>query len=844
MIASKSYSIKGFVLAFGALIYLGADPSLANPSLANPCQGTLAEVFKQIEAVKFIRDDLTQSLRGQELSGSYPWQTNPDHSKVFREFEDDYLKLIELGDPTLLGSAFKSKWGLTEIQFADVISFYSVHIWEDPTLSAFGQDARVRFFDRLRFLHFADFIKNTNKSLGRAYSKKQNLTLLTVKDYFIYFHKNITQMSVPQIADDLNVTENEIYQLLSDLRISIDTKWQSTKFKNLFSEIEVQRGLSGGVLTDDFILETSQKHKVGFEALKFYLHYLGSFQNGRPWSAGDIFKLKELRLQKRLTISEIANSLNRTEASVSAKLSTLGLVANIQKGADLIVQPPYGALKEKGQIQVEALMKFVLGTGFNNRSHLAELLEVQASSFDAFVARHKLDFLFDDFGTRSASLKDSPDSLEGKGFHQIVEANQSEAQRSLRKAQEKFSTQRDFIDKIVAEVLKFDEASESKLKMDPKELLKTYKESIEANFSNDPLLFLEALFSELELRTVAHRVDLWDLSSKETCLQRGSVFQPGIEMRLRALQKRYSDFVILKFLKENPNTDFEWSNGGPKTPFENTDQASKVMGTGIYSPAREQKPAGRSAHKRVHEGPEAFWIHIYNKATESGVGFDLSKVEFQGEYTPEFRKLLTQVWDAKIFKFLKENPNTDFKWSHSGPKTPFESGNQPSKVMGSGIYSPAREQKPAGRNAHKRVHEGPEAFWIHIYNKATESGVGFDLSKVEFNGEYTSEFRKLLIQVWDAKILKFLKENPNTDFEWSHGGPKTPFESRNQASKVMGSGKHSPAREQKPAGRHAHQRVHSGSIEFYQHVSSLLEPYVEIDSSTRQVLLEKLAKRR
>src|SRR5690606_32512906 len=107
---------------------------------------------------------------------------------------------------------------------------------------------------------------------------------------------------------------------------------------------------------------------IGEQAWAFFKHAIGQEQRGvswsrivhyqnRIWTEEDL--LRHLWLDMNLSVAEIASVLNdlfqtadpahpeiRTEASIQAKLSALGLTRSFRRDHVIVEHPDYGFLKE------------------------------------------------------------------------------------------------------------------------------------------------------------------------------------------------------------------------------------------------------------------------------------------------------------------------------------------------------------------------------------------------------------------------------------------------------------------------------------------------------------------
>lgn len=669
------------------------------------CQKNVSQILAQMNVVRLARQDLMKRLSGFSPEISYPWAGNSLYEGVFREFEDDYLALLARGDPTLFGQAFREKWGLSEKQFLDVLTFYAVEIWEDSLLTAFDSSHRTRALNRLRLFRFSNYIKNSNSSLGQVASKSLGRILLTPRDYFIYFHQMITQKSVPQMADDLGLNEFQIYSLLSQLQISIDKKWSASRYRKLFEQIDT---LSPNHLTPSKIQSLAAEHSVGGEALEFFLHYSGKFQKGRLWTATEEELIKTLRMVHNLSIAQIADRLSRTENSVSAKLASLGLVDSKQRGADFVIQPPYGVLKESGEINLEPLMAFVVGTGIDRISTLAEILEVQKESLIKFVVRQKIEFLFSDLplDTLEKPIVDLP-KLPIKSV--LAEA--------LSKAQTQYQSQREIVDGWINEARLLSEPLSGENGLGQK--LKNHVSDIEQFFHGDPVLFFEALQSALEVKGLADRLLLTSLNPHTLQALMGRDL-PAHSLALWDQLKIRNAFSFLI----------------AKIPSSQKMLASHTLGFRqiiklLLHEMREWKVEERLVvFEKVFRELKSKNLLFHFPA----IGIYFANQTMDSHQLNRLKALQKETSLEIVLKYIHQNPEGLSKWNLEAPG-PFEP-NEFKKLTGRGVY-----QKDLSIY---QIYENRFDFWLDVYILGESRGIEVPLWDIQVKYDSTEASQRFV----------------------------------------------------------------------------------------------------
>ncbi len=748
-------------------------------------QECLAGLAKSLELTRNLRNELVTSLRTGEPNAYKNFSNaQSDLSAILagdlRSFEDDIIALMDLGDPTLFSTKFKEKWHLSDRQYEDVISFYAIRIWEENTLRPLGSADRRRFIERLRFLRYADRINNSLQPLT-APTKAGT----TARDYFIYFHKNITQLSVPQMAGELGLNESQVYALLSELQISISRKWNQTKYKPLFEEI----GKLIAPIDQGDLRKIAARYNVGSQALEFFLHYERTIQREKIWTEVEVQNLTKLRLLGGLSIAEISTKLSRTEASISYKLSDLGIVQTPQRGQDLIVIPPHGALKESGILQLAPIIDFVLSHNLKERDFLAQILDVERSSLNQFIEKHKIEFLFDD----------APAVLERTFYNEgLAGTAATQASRAVEIAEKKYRSQRE----LVASVLKL---SESDSVVDLNEVLNTVAY---IDYFDSKITFLEVLTEQAEKVNKAHLFNTLAIKLKQKS-------DDPIYERLRAINKKHVTARVLEFVKKNPNTDFQWSKGGEHSPFANPMEFMRVVGNGTY----RKGPTVDRNHLRVFDSPSDFFLHIYKEGKTKGIAIDLTAVSMWSDYTYEYSELLKELWIEKVLKFIQQSNGTNYEWTLGGKNTPFNSPWEFKTVTG--MYNAENVLEKPEDAPVKTVFNSGLDFYVRLYRDGKKRGIEVDLSKIEIRKAYTSEYREVLQDCWKLKIIRFLRAHPNTNFAWSNGGENTPFIHSNEYGKVLGKGPYS-IDSQNP-GPYGDFRVFENSRHFWREIRKAID---------------------
>ncbi len=268
------------------------------------------------------------------------------------------------------------KWNLTPQQGLYLKAFYSFFIYNPSLLPL---KTRKELFAEVEKLSLSSQI-DLDPDLQQRYD---------------YYRNTIGKKSVPEIAEQLKVSQSYVYRELSYFNLSIIKAFennfrngedQSSRFIRHQREIE-----SRGVSWDRMLGKTSE------EILLVDMH------------------------QKGMTHAQIAHALNklagttnpndpfiRTERSVSYKIQKLGLSQPQKKYPRKFTLKGYGLVKENGLLVPSTTIEFLIANNEKGKAWCARKLKVSSSGLRGFIKRHHLEVFFD---KNTISENESPDNL-------------------------------------------------------------------------------------------------------------------------------------------------------------------------------------------------------------------------------------------------------------------------------------------------------------------------------------------------------------------------------------------------------------------------------------------------
>jgi len=329
------------------------------------------------------------------------------------QFESDILTLYDLAPEFRDLKNFGQRWQLTDRQVQDLLIFYSWNVLEEP-LDVAGKPEEV--LERVRVLTRAHMLSESNYPWRFRYG---------------YYRINAGSLAVPEMAKQLRISESQVYQELSLLRVSL-VQAVNQKLRESISATEIgQLGIS----------EALRRAGIGDQAWAFFEHHQGvenrgvrwsrlvQTSDGRFWDEQDLlrnlyeqgYEIKEIAslLNKAAHVSSPSDSNWRTEGSVTSKLRSLGLSEPAQRGPSRVYIPGYGVLKESGKLLPE-FQKYLLNHTGTSIPDLAVQMMVAESTIKDFLMRYSIPaYLFG--GTeRQASARNEKYTRQRKSIAQIV----------------------------------------------------------------------------------------------------------------------------------------------------------------------------------------------------------------------------------------------------------------------------------------------------------------------------------------------------------------------------------------------------------------------------------------
>ena len=210
-------------------------------------------------------------------------------------------------------------------------------------------------------------------------------------DRLRFYYRNITRLSVAEMARELGIPEARVYKELWVFDISIESRWRKLiDNRYVWSEIRERAQHQGIHLPDNPPVSTllemvmwlrSQNVatpdilatlNIGADALSAVLHYLGVEPRGESWSEIEIQQL--MASYHAIPVADIAVSLERTEASVSAMAGVLDLRNPVTQRVMNVNIAAYGDIKIGGLFQRDALMAFLFDHMTMSNQELADVL--------------------------------------------------------------------------------------------------------------------------------------------------------------------------------------------------------------------------------------------------------------------------------------------------------------------------------------------------------------------------------------------------------------------------------------------------------------------------------------
>lgn len=299
------------------------------------------------------------------------------------QFETDILDLFLVAPELRNIDEFKRKWDLNDEQALDVLTYYGTQVFYGD-IKVVSEPTVV--FERLRILS-REYWLSTRPELAERES---------------YYRKNIMLLSVPEMAQELGLTEGQIYYELSRLEISILKTYEASGVLG-----QALRFLDSGVPLE----LAAREMEVGEQALRFISHHVRSTTRKVDWDRVLIFqnqRMLEVEVLLLLYVnkyspSEIANILNvvtntpvdspevRTEASVRSKMRELGLTQVRELwGVKELYLPDYGLLKHNGRLIAANAIKFIFDHYQRSDQWLADFFEIDLKSLKEFYLRHHI----------------------------------------------------------------------------------------------------------------------------------------------------------------------------------------------------------------------------------------------------------------------------------------------------------------------------------------------------------------------------------------------------------------------------------------------------------------------
>ncbi|MBI4402664.1 MAG: hypothetical protein HY537_00805, partial [Deltaproteobacteria bacterium] len=325
------------------------------------------------------------------------YRGHPQLRDYLTAFQEDVLNLLVTAPEQRPMGAVSRKLGITATELQTIIDYYVSQYFRVDLQLADQNPAEV--LNRLRELR-------REHSLGDSDSKQHpNLT-----DY-AYYLLNITHLSVPEMAVQLarhrgGVTEQQVYQELLELGISIEDE---------FSQQGILQQARDRYRQGEKLEDIAAQLHIGRQALEFILHFENERARAVKWDRRHQFRGRNTPEELILRVlhyegqsaANIAKELNqlagnvpadspdfRTEASVSARIQLLNLAAKHRMGAPDVVDPdePSRYLKKNGKLVEDNAIAFLAAHYYEPLAWLAQQMGVTESGLRAFIRRHNIPY--------------------------------------------------------------------------------------------------------------------------------------------------------------------------------------------------------------------------------------------------------------------------------------------------------------------------------------------------------------------------------------------------------------------------------------------------------------------
>jgi hypothetical protein len=340
--------------------------------------------------------------------------TNSRFSQTLSRIEDNVLDFYErFGPSSRRPEDLASSLNISIDAAEKIMLFYNL----DDSLSVFQAEGRRIYQDARYWAYFTLYA-----------------------DRILYYKNNVGRFSVAEIARDLSLTEELVYQELFNFDISISQWWNNplvvpwytetrdgtplVGLRDELSDLEiefssppsyfeiVQRLRAVEFTTSDISIFL----KLSVDAITSIEHYEGTQPRGTAWA---LFEEQSLTQHYGIVpLPQLAQYLSRTEASLRAKATELGLTEPTTPTIpDRIFIAPYGLIRTDGVFDREILQAYILNNIHRSNHDLAEELGSSVSTVNYWLLKLNI-FKPNSSSTRTRAHNSFPISQATKDRHQ------------------------------------------------------------------------------------------------------------------------------------------------------------------------------------------------------------------------------------------------------------------------------------------------------------------------------------------------------------------------------------------------------------------------------------------
>jgi hypothetical protein len=323
----------------------------------------------------------------------------PELQVHLQEVEDDIFTLLEepVNTRTRLIETILARWQesfgetVDATVLRDVLIYYAFRLWaDDPSLVADPKEVRRR----LAVLHREHWLGGVSTPIAQRYA---------------YYLHNVGRLSVPEMAEQLRLSERHVYQDVGFLKISIEKAFEERRLESGETAADFARRR---LKSEASIEEIAREISVSSQALSFYLHYSEDRLRGVAWTrmlpylAKPTNETSILRIlfYKGRTSQQIADLLNglagihdtrhpdyRSQNSVTSKIFRLGLgVARVDPQTPDVPLDGYGLVKKDGSLVPKVVEAYLLRHPNQRLADLARRFGVTRNGLKRFLLQENL----------------------------------------------------------------------------------------------------------------------------------------------------------------------------------------------------------------------------------------------------------------------------------------------------------------------------------------------------------------------------------------------------------------------------------------------------------------------